>query len=390
MQPCSEIIAGMKVLIVDDTTTNLHILRAFLGKLGCKVFLAENGALGVAAFIREAPDLVLMDVMMPVMDGYEATRQIKMLSPDRWVPVIFLSALDKDESLVTGLEAGGDDYLSKPVNFVVLQAKICSFARTVKMQSVVRDYMVSLQKYHDEREAENVLANGIMDRLAQRGQSEDAHVYRWMMPASAFSGDIIANARSPDGKLYAMLADATGHGLAAAVSVVPVLTTFYSLVEHGYPLGYVAYELNRQLMTFLPTGRFVAASIVCIDTDTHSCALWTGGMPTPLLLGADGSLIHTFASTRLPLGIIEFDEELAGIEKFDCPADSQLVLFSDGLTEAGNDSSSCIAFGEDRLLHALSATSKKEDRLNAVLAAFDAHVGSCVPHDDISLLLLNC
>lgn len=384
-----ELIAGMKVLVVDDTTTNLHILRAFLGKLGCKVFLAENGALGVEAFTREAPDLVLMDVMMPVMDGYEATRQIKIMSPDRWVPVIFLSALDKDENLVAGLEAGGDDYLSKPINFVILQAKIYSFARTLKMQSVVQSYMIKLQQYHDEREAENVLANGIMTRLAQRGQAEDGHVYRWMMPASAFSGDIIANARSPDGKLYAMLADATGHGLAAAVSVVPVLTTFYSLVEHGYPLGYIAYELNRQLMTFLPTGRFVAASLVCIDATTHSCTLWTGGMPAPLLLSAEGSLIHTFASTRLPLGIIEFDEELAGIEKFDCPAGSQLVLFSDGLIEAGNDISHCTAFGEERLFHALSA-SKKDDRLRSVLTAFDTHVGSCVPHDDISLLLLNC
>jgi len=389
MQQGSELIAGMKVLVVDDTTTNLHILRAFLGKLGCTVFLAENGALAVAAFTRESPDLVLMDVMMPVMDGYEATRQIKVLSPDRWVPVIFLSALDKDENLVAGLEAGGDDYLSKPINFVILQAKLCSFARTLKMQSVVYDYTASLKKYHDEREAENVLANGIMDRLAQRGQVPDASVQRWMMPASAFSGDIIANARSPDGKLYAMLADATGHGLAAAVSVVPVLTTFYSLVEHGYPLGYVAYELNRQLMTFLPAGRFVAASIVCIEPDAHSCALWTGGMPTPLLLDAEGAVIHTIAASHLPLGIIEFDEELAGIERFDCPAGSQLVLFSDGLTEAGNDSSSCVAFGEDRLLHALSA-SKRDTRLAAVLAAFDAHVGSCVPHDDISLLLLNC
>ena len=84
----------LKVLVVDDTETNRMILTVFLRRLGHNVVLAEDGAQAVAAFEREAPDLVLMDVMMPVMDGYEATRRIKALAGEHWVPVLFVSALD--------------------------------------------------------------------------------------------------------------------------------------------------------------------------------------------------------------------------------------------------------------------------------------------------------
>ena len=110
----------MKVLAVDDNRTNLHILQVFLKKLGHEVILAENGEEAVKKFESESPDLVLLDIMMPVMDGFEAARKIKGMTRDRWTPVIFLSALNRDENLVEGLDAGADDYLTKPINFLSL------------------------------------------------------------------------------------------------------------------------------------------------------------------------------------------------------------------------------------------------------------------------------
>src|SRR5574343_1053412 len=124
----------MKVLAVDDNRTNLHILQVFLKKLGHEVILAENGEEAVQKFIQESPDLVLLDIMLPVMDGFEAARQLKALCHDRWKPIIFLSALNRDENLVEGLEAGADDYLTKPINFVVLEAKLRSMQRSLAMQ----------------------------------------------------------------------------------------------------------------------------------------------------------------------------------------------------------------------------------------------------------------
>ncbi len=125
-------------MTVDDNRTNLQILQVFLKKLGHEAIPAENGEVAVAKYHEHKPDLILMDIMMPVMDGLEATRQIRAQPSERWVPIIFLSALDRDENLVGGLEAGGDDYLSKPINFVVLEAKMRSMQRTLRLQQGCR------------------------------------------------------------------------------------------------------------------------------------------------------------------------------------------------------------------------------------------------------------
>ena len=124
----------IRVLAVDDNRTNLHILQVFLKKLGHEVILAENGAVAVERFNEVSPDLVLLDIMMPIMDGFEAARRIKAACQGKWVPIIFLSALNRDENLVEGLESGADDYLTKPINIVVLEAKIRSMQRSLALQ----------------------------------------------------------------------------------------------------------------------------------------------------------------------------------------------------------------------------------------------------------------
>jgi two-component system, HptB-dependent secretion and biofilm response regulator len=512
----NEELRQVKVLVVDDTSANRTMLQAFLKKLGCNVFLAENGAEAIEVFQRYAPDLILMDVMMPVMDGYEATRRIKILASGRWVPVVFLSALDKDENLVDGLEAGGDDYLAKPTNFIVLNAKLRSLARTLALQrrldenrrltqaifdniddcvitiddqgtiwtvnaavhvifgyeaeevigksveilipkrlrethrmslrhyatggpphavggerrrmpglrkdgaevllelgvtemrvdgqrrfvgimrdisaaaaaeQKLREHAATLERYHDEREAENALANEIMKRLLLRKGLKDPKVNYWLTPASDFSGDIVAASRSPKGRLYGLLADGTGHGLAAAISLLPVLTTFYGLAEHDYPLGFIAYEMNRQLMAFMPTGRFVAAGMICFNPETRVADVWVGGMPDMLLIDADGTIHSRIAVAHLPLGIVDFDEESAAVQRVECPPGSQLVLSSDGLSEATNIAGE--AFGFARLTAALTSVAVG-GRLECVKNAVTEHSAGAVAHDDISLLLIDC
>jgi CheY-like chemotaxis protein len=142
-------LAKMKVLAVDDNRTNLHILQVFLKKLGHQVILAENGEEAVRMFQSEAPDLVLLDIMMPVMDGFEAARRIKAMTQERWTPVIFLSALNRDENLVEGLEAGGDDYLTKPINFVVLEAKLRSMQHSLALQQTSIDALRRVKAISD-------------------------------------------------------------------------------------------------------------------------------------------------------------------------------------------------------------------------------------------------
>jgi diguanylate cyclase (GGDEF)-like protein len=119
----------MKVLIVDDFSTIRAAMRGLVQQMGHSVIEAEDGSKALKVYAQDRPDLVLIDVVMPVMDGYEAARQMRQDRPDEWVPIIFLSSKEADQDLDRAIEAGGDDYLVKPVSFVVLNAKIRALQR---------------------------------------------------------------------------------------------------------------------------------------------------------------------------------------------------------------------------------------------------------------------
>ncbi len=511
----NSIMTKIKVLAVDDNRTNLHILQVFLKKLGHEVVLAENGEEAVRKFESESPDLVLLDIMMPVMDGFEAARRIKAMTRDRWTPVIFLSALNRDENLVEGLDAGADDYLTKPINFVVLEAKLRSMQRSLALQqqsidslrrvqtisdnvldaiitsneqgqivsvnqsterifgwmtadmlgqsismlmpetasatyndllsnfsstdpqqsigveresearhkdghlfpaaislsritlenqrmiiAVIRDISErkrtektlrenasQLQTYFDQTQAEQQLALRLMEKQLHRSELQDPRLRYKVIAAENFSGDIVAASRSPDGHFYALLADATGHGLTAAISVLPVLALFYRMTKQSRSLREIVLELNQQLKESMPVGRFVAITLLCLDESARNGNIWVGGTPEAFLFDRWGRVARRFPSDNLPLGIVS-NEELGGHPRqFSWDSESQLALCSDGLLEATNPASA--QFGADGLIAAAANTSPA-DRFEKIEMALVRHQNHTPASDDISLMLIDC
>lgn len=508
----------LHVLTVDDTPVSREVLNALLKRMGHTVTTAENGAEGVEKFRTERPDVVFMDAMMPVMDGYEATRQIKALAGDHWVPVIFLSMLENEDDLIKGLEAGGDDYLAKPVNYVVLSAKLRSLSRALSIQwrlddalrrvevvsdslidcvitidehaiiqsanlatekvfgyrreemigqnvnllmaephhsahdgyvgryvgggppriigigrevparrkdgslfdaelgitatqhdgrqlfiGLVRDiserkraeaqlkeYAEKLQRHHDTAEEENLLAQQIMVRQVYGQRLKDPCLHYWVEPTQHFSGDVVAAVRTPDGRMIVMLADATGHGLAAAISVLQVFNLFNALAGINLPLADIVRELNNRICETMPVGRFVAASFVSFDMKGGRGEIWIGGMPEVLWIDAAGKVARRFCSQHLPLGIGISDAETEGepaAEVFDCRDGGQLLLCSDGLLEAEN--TELVAFGEARLVAAITADNGPAARCEAIRHAVHEHLAGAAAHDDISFVMVD-
>lgn len=127
----------MKIMLVEDTRAMAAIMAARLGAFGHQVVVAENGEVAVARFREVAPDLILMDIEMPVMNGFEAANRIRALEATQewaWTPIIFLTASDTPENLVTAIEAGGDDFIAKTVPEVVLQAKMKALGRIATLR----------------------------------------------------------------------------------------------------------------------------------------------------------------------------------------------------------------------------------------------------------------
>jgi diguanylate cyclase (GGDEF)-like protein len=156
----------VKIVIVEDQRAVRVKLAAMIEKMGHKVIQAEDGQRGVEMWQRERPDLVLMDALMPVLDGYGATQAIRALEPDGWTPIIFLSSAEGDQDVEKGIDSGGDDYLVKPVSKVVLCAKIRAMQRIDDMRRRMGEMTSRLAEAN--RELERLTHEDVLTGLANR------------------------------------------------------------------------------------------------------------------------------------------------------------------------------------------------------------------------------
>lgn len=166
----------MKILIVEDSRSNLQVLTQYARGFGADVVPAASGEVAVAAFAAEKPDLVLLDVILPDIDGFEVARRIRAMENEGgWTPIIFLSSLGKDEDIEHGIMAGGDDYLHKPVSEIVLGAKVRAMERLIQM----RGSLVSLASELDtaNQELQRLSASDGLTGIANR-RYFDEHITR--------------------------------------------------------------------------------------------------------------------------------------------------------------------------------------------------------------------
>ncbi|CAK0769905.1 two-component system, HptB-dependent secretion and biofilm response regulator [Gammaproteobacteria bacterium] len=377
----------MKILIVDDNRLNLVTTSTYCRTWGHSVVTAMDGAQAVERYLAEQPDLILMDVMMPVMNGFDATKRIRTLTEPHWVPIILLTALASEEDLIQGISCGADDYLTKPVNFTVLREKIRVMERIATIQGQLTESLAGLQDYRDKAEEERYLAAHVMDRIVGFGQENDELVSYRIIPALNFSGDLVASARTPAGDLYVALADATGHGLAAALNVMPMIEVFYGMTEKGFPISRIAIEMNRKIRRLMPRERFVAAVLVSVEFSSNTLSVWNGGCPAALFVNETGEILRTFSSMHPPLGILASTAFNATLEVYQWPVPGQLLMCSDGLLEAEDPHGT--PFGLAGLSRVILDT-LPDNRIDRIIAAFHQHLADAPQLDDVSLVTLQC
>ncbi|MFT3929664.1 MAG: fused response regulator/phosphatase [Spongiibacteraceae bacterium] len=379
----------LKVLVVDDNELQREVLCEQLRLLGHQVCVGENGEQAIWATLEENPDVILMDMMMPVLDGIEATKAIRMLPDALWTPIIMLSAFADEHEFINALKNGCDDYLVKPIKLSVLEAKIYALQRIAAMHREIESSRRELQYFYTQADEELNLARHIMARLVQRkegdGERSNINTQSWSQPASSVSGDIILSGNASKNMQYTMLADATGHGLAAAITLIPIVNVFYAMTAKGFGVAAIVEEMNRLVRTYCPVERFVALTLVGINLHESTIEVWNGGIPPLLLLDADGREVRQFKSRYLPLGILGPENFKSEPEFFHYDDPLQLVAFSDGLLEAGDQE----YFGMERIRSALG-TVPPAQRLASVQRALHDFLGDTRNHDDVSLALIDC
>lgn len=376
----------LSILVADDLEPNLKLISKHLERSGHNVLCARNGIEAVEQFQQHSPDIVLLDVMMPDMNGIEAAEQIRQLTVGKWVPVIFISAMARGEDQIRGLEIG-DDYLTKPINLELLDAKIMAMQRIAELQHALQLQNRELEIYRQHAEEEQEMASALMHRIVRINRFDESRLKHWVLPAQRFSGDLVAAARCKTGRLYILHADSTGHGLTAAIPLMPVSQIFYELAEQGYSVPSIVSNINQYVRRYIPTERFVAAIVVCVDYNNHLIEVWNGGCPSLFYVDRDGQVLQTFKSRHLAFGILDDGQFDATTDIMQWQTPGQLVMYSDGFIESRNVDGEM--FGEARVSESLKEPGNA-DKFSTLVDALCLHMNNDDIRDDISLVMVDC
>lgn len=372
---------ALRVLIAEDGAADRLLLAQIVRRQGHEVFTAENGEQAVALFAEKRPQLVLLDALMPVMDGFEAARQIKALAGQALVPIIFLTSLSEDDDLVRCLEAGGDDFVAKPYSAVILGAKIHAMDRLRRLQATVLEQRDQIARHHHHLLNEQRVAKAVFDKVAHSGCLRSPNIRYLQSPYALFNGDLLLAAFTPSGDMHVLLGDFTGHGLPAAVGAMPLAEVFYGMTAKGYGLAETLREMNAKLKRILPVDMFCCALLLNLSFQGACVEVWNGGMPDGYRLSASGELLATLASRHLPLGILAPERFDDSTEVMPLGVGERLLLLSDGVLDTSDDQERL--FGVERLQAVMAENLDPERLFDDVLQALERFGGRA--RDDISL-----
>jgi len=373
----------MKVLIVDDHESNRILVKYLLESEGHACIEAEDGEVAVQQFVKHKPDFVLLDIVMPNMDGYEAAIHIKRHAGNNHVPIIFLTAKHDEASLLKCLESGGDDYLPKPINGIILKAKIKAHARTQELTQQVNAKNEELTLLHATLTQEHEMGQHVLMHSLTKSLHHCPNVKSYLSSMSTFNGDLFLLAENPGGGLYVFLGDFTGHGLAAAIGTVPVSQSFFSMCEKGLPVMDIAASINRSLKSFLPEYMFCAATVMHITECGKTALVWSGGLPDAYIVRPGIGVVQTIASENLPLGILSSEDFKNKAQVYNMNLGDRLILLTDGILE-GEAISSDEMFGEQRVLDEIGLG--EGEFFENLLHSYQVFSGDVEQQDDISLV----
>lgn len=327
-----------QILVVDDLPTSRLKLSLGLRQQGHTVQEAENGRDALKMLRAASFDLVLLDIVMPEMDGYEVLAQMKEDKGLRHVPVIVISGQDELESVVHGIELGAEDYLPKSFHPVLLKARIGACLE---------------KKYLRDKEQERIdrdlsLAREIQTGALPREVPELAgyEIAAWSRPAEKTGGDIYDLIRLENHRLALLMADATGHGIGPALSVTRMQSMFRMGLLLGFDVGKVMSRINTQLKQDLPPNHFITAFGGILDGSEHRISYHSWGQAPLLHYDAGRDRIDRLGASAVPMGILADVPTVAPVDRDMRPGDLFAVI-SDGFFEYQNRAGE--QFGDERI-----------------------------------------
>ena len=369
------------ILLVDDNPTNLQVLFQTLEGVGCKLLIAKNGQGALAIAAKALPDLILLDIMMPDIDGYEVCRQLKSDPATADIPVIFLSALGDTEDKVKGLHLGAVDYITKPFQPDEVIARVNTHLTIHRLKREVENQKDQLE--HELQVVSEVQRKLLPKQLPEIDGFKLAAHYETSRYAGGDYYDII---KITDNFWGFLIADAEGHSAPAAVLMAMTCALFRAYPEPPKEPAAVLHYLNQHLCKVAEPS-FMTALYAVYDAGQQIMRIARAGQPLPMIYrSSEKKAFELDCPGVYPLGIEPYEIEIPVTEIKLIPED-RFLIYTDGLTERFNSDGK--TYGEDRLLQPLADDSAvtPQEIVAVIRDDVERFAGEHLADDDQALLL---
>lgn len=300
-------------------------------------------------------------------------------------PIVIITDKGDSENIEKYYKIGISDYFIKPLKINLFWPKIKKILDDDVQTSKFKEESKLLGELMHQHKVEESIAYYVYNHMIGEENKPD-FLSSYTLSADNFSGDIQLHSLSPSGSHYILLADATGHGLAAAISVFPLASIFKSMISKGHSAEMVLEELNSKLGDYIPPDRFISAVLIEIDLYTQKLKVWNGGMPTALIYTDNMEKIGEATSENMALGILADKDFNANLIEMNLPKNGFLFMYSDGLTEQCNKEGE--EFGEERVFNRINH-SNAGVLVEEVMEESNAFRGNEPVNDDISICVIN-
>ena len=397
-----------RVLVVDDSRAQRRILTASLQRWGFDVREADSGGAALRICADYAPDLVLSDWMMPGMTGLEFCRVFRDMARDSYGYFILLTSKSDKDEVAIGLDAGADDFLTKPVNAAELRARIAAGARILQMERELTDKnrlitstLNELQSLYDSLDSDLIEAKKLQQSLVSERYRDfgTAEVSLLLQSAGHVGGDLVGMFPITEGRIGLYGIDVSGHGISSALMTARLAGYLSSSVPEqnlalqktrggGFaprPPAEAIAMLNRVIMSEMETEHYFTIALADVDLMSGHVIIAQAGHPYPALQRAGGA-VEFIGQGGLPVGLIDA-AEFQQFEVTMAPGD-RLLIHSDGVTEcAARDGALLDEAGLARILRDLRQT-RGPAFLESLIWKLSDFAGDADFQDDISAVLL--
>ncbi len=397
-------LSEVTILIVDDNLTNLEVLSDYLDELNIEVIPIKSGKRALRFLKRNSCDLILLDIMMPEMDGYETCRSIKENPATKNIPIIFMSALSETTDKIKGFQMGAVDYITKPFQQDEVLVRIKTHVSLKRAYEQLKNQNEKIQQANKQICDELNLARNIQQGLLKpvHKKWENLELLCYIESAQEVGGDFYSYTHFSTTETYGItVGDVSGKGVSAALLMATCLSQFNFLVKADIPLESFILTLDKSLTPYMKPYKqncaLVYAEITppsANGTEPGKARFVNAGCVMPLIRRLNGE-IEWIVIGGLPLGMgigheLGYPEQTTHLQKGD------MIIFStDGLPESMNNMREL--FGFERMEMALSSFSPPAEtpveNLSSLLLQhfkqeFSRFVGNAKAHDDLTIVII--